>query len=219
MTGDAELMPLTGLASDDVTELVTRLVGADSGLALRDTAPAAAAQAVLDAPNPDPLAAAAALHVLSLRVRWRDPEQSLALLDLALERAGDQPHTADLRVLLLMDRPGALQNLDRPEEVEVAIADALLSAERLGSPVRLAMCRVGAAEYWHDMGRWDDAAAELRRVEEGTLDTLPRFRLRMRMLAALLAAHRGDAASRRRIPRTASSWTYLTAPAQRGNEP
>src|SRR5260370_11795843 len=79
----------------------------------------------------DRFAAGYALHVLALMAYLRrDHAAHLRHLDRALEVIGDDPQTADLRLLLLSNLCRRLEDLDRHAEAGAAIRQALDLGER-----------------------------------------------------------------------------------------
>jgi DNA-binding CsgD family transcriptional regulator len=112
------------------------------------------------------------------------------IIDRALTVIGDDPRANDLRLLMMMNAAGGLQNLGRPVDADRAIGRALILAEQTAAPPRLAYLRVAAAGLHFDWGRWDEALAELQAVEELPLDA--NYRLLARGARALIAIHRDD---------------------------
>jgi DNA-binding CsgD family transcriptional regulator len=141
----------------------------------------------------DRLAAGYALHVLSVvdDNDRRDHAAYLSHIDQALTVIGDDPQATDLRLLLLANRAGALGDLDRQAEAEATIREALALAERAGTP-RLATISTSAADYYFEVGQWDDALVALENaIGLPGADDIP---LRVHGLAALIAGHRDDPA-------------------------
>ncbi len=141
----------------------------------------------------DPFAVGYAVHALSLvHSRYhRDPIALLKLVDRGLAVLGDQPETNDLRLLLLGNRVTALDNLGRPADSDRAIGEALALAERIGTPQRLAMIRLIAAEHWFVAGRWDDALVELDATSE-LPPSGPLWPVLLHGVGALIAGHRDE---------------------------
>ncbi|HEY6494541.1 MAG TPA: AAA family ATPase, partial [Trebonia sp.] len=109
----------------------------------------------------DPFAAGYVLHALSqVSFIGRDLATALTRIDRALAVIGYGDQTTDLRLMLLANRVAALGLLDRPEEAIDAAAQALVVAERAGTPrVTVIRCTLGHQHF--EAGRWDDALAEL----------------------------------------------------------
>ncbi|MFG1954586.1 AAA family ATPase [Micromonospora sp. NPDC048830] len=140
----------------------------------------------------DRLAAGYALHALALieHNQRRDVAAQVALIDRALAVLGDEPPVADLRLLLMINRAGGLDNLGRPAEADDAFGQAMVFAERAGTPPRLGHLRAKIADYSFYRGRWDEALAELQASAD--LPTDMTYRLAGRGVRALIAVHRDD---------------------------
>jgi DNA-binding CsgD family transcriptional regulator/tetratricopeptide (TPR) repeat protein len=138
----------------------------------------------------DRFAAGYALYALALAdFRRRQKAVALGHIDAALDVIGDEPHTTDLRLLLLTHQARALDQLDRRAEADTAIQTGLELAERTGSPRMAMVCSIAAEKYFHQ-GHWDDALAVL---EQADLLASPSCDLiRARGLKALIACHRDD---------------------------
>jgi DNA-binding CsgD family transcriptional regulator/transcriptional regulator with XRE-family HTH domain len=142
----------------------------------------------------DRFAAGYALHALSVSYQHQDPDEkeTLAAIDRALAVIGDHSETADLRVMLLGNRVLCLTNLGRSAEVPAAIGAAFAAAERVGTLTRQVFVHGMAAATNYELGRWDDALAELAGL--ATLDDggSPLNRWRSWGIRALIAVHRDD---------------------------
>jgi DNA-binding CsgD family transcriptional regulator len=141
----------------------------------------------------DRFATGYALHALSSVASYRrDHADALGYVDRALAVIGDDPQTTDLRLLLLANRVSALQDLDRHAEAGPTIREALALAERAGTP-RLAVICTSAADYYFEVGQWDDALAVLETAAAlPGPDYLP---LLVHGQIALIAGHRDDQAT------------------------
>jgi DNA-binding CsgD family transcriptional regulator/tetratricopeptide (TPR) repeat protein len=138
----------------------------------------------------DRMSAGYALHALSCVCYLRpDHATRLTYIDQALETIGDDAEVTDLRLLLLSNRPAALVSLDRRPEAIVMSQQALVLAEKAGTP-RIRMIRTGLAHLYFEAGRWDDAIAELELVVD--LPGPEYHDLIVHGLFALIAGHRGD---------------------------
>jgi DNA-binding CsgD family transcriptional regulator len=115
-------------------------------------------------------------------------------MERALDVIGDLPDTADLRCLLLRNRALGLLNLGRYEEVPAALGAALTAAERSGTVSRYESVRTAAAGTYYDLGRWDDALAELAALADPVVRDPSEYWIR-RSCAALIAVHRDDRAA------------------------
>jgi DNA-binding CsgD family transcriptional regulator len=159
-----------------------------------DAAGTEAAAALADAERTgDRFAAGWALQVQS-RLQFvvaDDHANFLELTKRALTVIGDDPETADLRLLMLHNRLALLGNLDRDADAEAR--ELLALAERAGT-ARLPTTRLGVAEYLFEAGRWDDALAELEALLEPGAAVFDFAAVGGRGLAALIAAHRDDRA-------------------------
>ncbi|HMH91978.1 MAG TPA: helix-turn-helix transcriptional regulator, partial [Streptosporangiaceae bacterium] len=184
--GDAPAMWRARLRS---VRAVILLSGGDEDPA----ADVAAAEALADAERAgDRFAAGYALHVrASVRDYGGDFAGAVEIMERALAVIGDDPETADLRLLLLGNRLGVLGNLDR--EVDAEARELLALAERAGT-ARLTAVRAVVAEHLFNMGRWDDALAELEALLEPGADALDWAVVVGRGMAALIAGHRDDRA-------------------------
>lgn len=121
----------------------------------------------------------------------RDHEAALSTLERAIAAVGDEPDTADLRLVLLANRSVALLNLGRKADAERGMGEAILHAERTGTPQRLASLRGVAAESRFLDGRWDDALAELEAA--GDLGAVYMgTRVMLVGIGAMVALHRDD---------------------------
>jgi len=138
----------------------------------------------------DRFAVGYALHALGLvAYHRRDQAGSLGHIDRALELIGDDPQTTDLRLLLLSNRAGLLGDLDRQAEAGITIREALALTEQAGTP-QLGIVCTAAADYYFELGQWDDALAMLD-TAAALLGAQP-ARLVLHGLAALIAGHRDD---------------------------
>ncbi|WP_107074281.1 LuxR family transcriptional regulator [Micromonospora sp. MH33] len=163
------------------------------GVGRFDEARAAAARAEAEGRQAgDRLAVGYALHTLALieHNQRRDVAAQVALIDRALAVLGDEPSVADLRLLLMINRAGGLDNLGRPAEADHAFGQATVFAERAGTPPRLGHLRAKIADYSFYRGRWDEALAELQAAADLPVDMT--YRLAGRGVRALIAVHRDD---------------------------
>jgi DNA-binding CsgD family transcriptional regulator len=174
-----------------------------------------AAAALADAERAgDRFAAGYALHVQARlqNIAGHYPG-SLELIERALAVIGDDPETADLRLLLLHGRLAELGNLDREADAEARELIAL--AERAGT-ARRSSARLAVAGYLYNTGRWDDALAELDALLEPGADVLGYAVVGGRGLAAVIAGHRDDRAGAAAHLRAAQELPDLAGP-QRAN--
>lgn len=121
----------------------------------------------------------------------QDGAAVVAAAERGLAIVGDEPASIDLQLLLRALQVTGLFNLHQPEEAIRAMGQALTLAERAGSPARLAVLRVQAAELNFLGGRWDDALPELEAAAEVLTRQHP-ARAMVAGVGTLIAVHRGD---------------------------
>jgi DNA-binding CsgD family transcriptional regulator/tetratricopeptide (TPR) repeat protein len=138
----------------------------------------------------DRLAIGYSLHAMSIRsIIRRDAADVVELTNRGLAVIGDDPQATDLRLLMLANQTSALGELDRRGEAIDIAREALVLAERGGTP-RLATARIALADMYYFLGQWDDALAEVDpAVGLPGPNYLP---LLVHGLIALIAAHRQD---------------------------
>jgi DNA-binding CsgD family transcriptional regulator len=145
----------------------------------------------------DRLAAGYALQSLvSLEYSRRNHVAMLAYSDRALAVIGDDPQTAELRILLLSNRAGMLADQDRHGEALADVREALALTERSGTARRLGVICASAAERYFEVGQWDDALA-MQEMATGLpgperIPIFEEFPVLLHGTAALIAAHRDD---------------------------
>ena len=160
----------------------------------------AAEKAALDAADAEPAdewVVGWSLHVRSIVLIERgDMAAALGLLDHAVRVIGRDGATAELSLLLRINRAVALGGVDRCDEAVTAARDVRQLAEHVGNTVRLAQAQSALVQLAYDSGRWDDAlvdvdllADELRNPVVAACD---------HGIAALIHLHRGDHAAARR---------------------
>ena len=147
----------------------------------------------------------------------RNLTAGLALANEALAALGDDPDTDQLRMTLLGNRSGLLDNHGRPAEADRGVAEALVLAERIGNPARVTGARARAAEMYFLRGRWDDALVELDAANDALL-AVDR-RLILRGIATLIAVCRDDRATTARQLRDVEDLTLTTDRARYMTEP
>ncbi|WP_459716260.1 AAA family ATPase [Actinophytocola sp. KF-1] len=137
-----------------------------------------------------------ALHVLIVVSMMRgEVAAALPLFDRALTVIEDEPALNDLRLLLQINKAVALGDLDRYDEALSAATRVRQLADHIGSLVRLAQAQTALAELQFEGGRWDDALAEIESLPDEFKD--PGATCCDRGIAAVIAFHRGDAATAR----------------------
>ena len=141
----------------------------------------------------DGLAAGYAANALcGALAQQSDTVGALAAAERGLAALGDDPQTADLRLLLLNNRMVMLGTLDRMAEATAAARELLVEADTWAAPSRLAAVRCGTAQHYYHAGMWDDALAELEAVVDASLPAAPLILLLLHGIWALVAGHRDD---------------------------
>jgi DNA-binding NarL/FixJ family response regulator/tetratricopeptide (TPR) repeat protein len=159
----------------------------------------------------DRFGAGYALHVqTTVRQIDGDDAGALEITERALAVLGDDPETADLRLVLLGNQLVVLGSLDREADTE---ARQLLTLAEQAGTARVSMVRAAVIKYLFEAGRWDDALAEVESLFEPGADVLDYAAAIARGLAALIAEHRdhlaGAAAHRHtaeELPELAGYW-------------
>ena len=194
--GSADGSPQTPLRRADLSQSWTaRLTSLDAliqlvmGLPDQDGSVLEDALATAESSG-DRLAIGYSLHAMSIRgIIRRDAAGVLELTSRGLAVIGDDPQATDLRLLMLANQVSALGELDRRGEAIDTAREALVLAERAGTP-RLATARIALADVYYFLGQWDDALAEVEpAVGLPGPNYLPLF---VHGLIALIAAHRQD---------------------------
>jgi DNA-binding CsgD family transcriptional regulator len=187
-----EALARPGVSETWAARLLARQATTMTMLGQLDRAAELAGQALAGAEQAgDRFAAGYVLHALSLVAFFRrDYAALLAHIERALEVIGDDPQTTDLRLLLLGNLCGTLEELDRHAEAGATIRQALDLAERAGTPRLAQICNTAAAHYF-DVGQWDDALAALE-TAAGMLTDDVLDPVYLHGLAALIAGHRDD---------------------------
>lgn len=143
------------------------------------------------------------LHVLIVVAIMRgDVSVALPLFDRALDVVGDDPSLNDLSFLLQINKAVALGDLDRYDEALTTATQVRQLAERSGSLVRLSQAQSALGQLLYHVGRWDDAQAEVDSLTDDFKD--PGSTCCDRGIAAVIAFHRGDAATAREHLRLAA---------------
>jgi DNA-binding NarL/FixJ family response regulator len=146
----------------------------------------------------DHWATAWALGGLTLTYGSRgEPERALPLFDQALAVAEGDPALADLRLLLQINQAVALGNLDCYDAAIGAAEQVRQQADDSGNVIRLAQAQSALGELLFDVGRWDDALAELDAVFGTPTD--PAVECNNHGLVATIQLHRGDSEARRHL--------------------
>jgi tetratricopeptide (TPR) repeat protein len=119
-------------------------------------------------------------------------DELLALSARAVAIAEDDPTLADLRLMLLVNRAAALGELDRHDEAVAVAEQASRLANEAHNVIRLVQSRSVLGELLYNVGRWDDALAEVD-TEPGVKD--PYAACCDFGVAACIRLHRGDPAA------------------------
>ncbi|MGH3878746.1 MAG: helix-turn-helix transcriptional regulator [Actinophytocola sp.] len=137
-----------------------------------------------------------ALHVLIITSMMRgDVAAALPLFERALTVVGDDSTLTDLGLLLQVNQAVALGDLDRYDEALHAAEQVRERADHAGSLVRLAQAQSALGTLLFEVGRWDDAQAEVETLSDEFKD--PSVTCCDRGIAATIAFHRGDPATAR----------------------
>ena len=152
-----------------------------------------------------------ALHMMALvtSVSGRLTE-ALPLYDRALTATQADPALADLRLLVQVNLAITLGSLDRYEEALAAARQARDFADQVGATLRLGQARGALGQLLYQMGRWDDALAEMESMpedlkEDGAVCT-------ELGIAAVISFHRGDVPGARRHLATAAPYAARLKP-------
>ncbi|HET8660549.1 MAG TPA: AAA family ATPase [Micromonosporaceae bacterium] len=120
-------------------------------------------------------------------------DQALPLFDRALAEAEGDPGLADLRLVLQINQAVALGDLDRYADA-ISVAEQVRQlADDAGNVVRLAQAQSVLGELLFDIGRWDDALAE---VDVLGASKHPVVECCDHGVAAAIGLHRGDPSAR-----------------------
>jgi DNA-binding CsgD family transcriptional regulator/tetratricopeptide (TPR) repeat protein len=108
-----------------------------------------------------------ALHVLASMAMVRgDLTGALIFFDRALAVAETDPALTDLGLLLQINKAVTLFNLDRFDEALDTAERARQRADQVGTAIRVAQAHSVLGQALYEMGRWDDALAEIAVVPE-----------------------------------------------------
>jgi DNA-binding CsgD family transcriptional regulator len=151
----------------------------------------------------DVLGIAYARHQL-WQCQWQlgDHDGALVHVEAGIAAVAGQEDAIEVELGLWGDKVFSLQQLDRLEEAEHALATARALAIRRGVPGGIAPL---AAAHWYWVGRWDDAIADLEYTMYDGWYCLRRsgvFRL-VQGLRAVIAAHRDDSVGLETVLKTA----------------
>lgn len=126
-----------------------------------------------------------------------DAAGALTLSDRARAVAEGDPSLTDLRLMLQINHASALGDLDRYDAAIGAAEQVRQLADDAGNVARLTQAQVVVGELLFDVGRWDDALAEVDLGSEPLPD--PSVECNAHGLAATIQFHRGEAAAGRHL--------------------
>jgi ATP/maltotriose-dependent transcriptional regulator MalT len=137
-----------------------------------------------------------ALHVLALMAMIRgELTEALPLYERGLAVTETDPALYDLGLLLQINKAIALGNLDRWDEALVTAERAAQLADQVGTSLRLAQAHMTLAQAVYELGRWDEALAQIGVMPEDLKDPLT---VCCELgIAAEIAFHRNDPAGAR----------------------
>jgi len=139
----------------------------------------------------DRFATATALQAEALLTEPENVRMAAGLMQRALAVIGDDPRSADQRMVMLFSLSGYFDVMGRIAEGDAAFADLLGFAQKY--PSAQARIQVSTAERLYYTGQWDDGLAELESVElrpeHGYLAVVGLC------IGALIAGHRDDRAT------------------------
>ncbi|MFI9385445.1 ATP-binding protein [Kutzneria sp. NPDC052558] len=156
--------------------------------------PDAAEKAALDAVDAAPTdewVVGWSLHVRSIVLIQRGHmTDALDLLDHAVRVIGRDGATAELSLLMRVNRAVALCCVDRTDEAVAAALEVRQLAERVGNTVRMAQAQSALVQVTYDCGRWDDVLVDVDLVADELKDAT--VAACDHSIAALIHLHRGD---------------------------
>jgi tetratricopeptide (TPR) repeat protein len=138
-----------------------------------------------------------ALHVLTIVTGVRgDTAEALPLFDRALAVTEADLTLTDLRLLLQINKAVALGNLDRYDEAFGTARQALRLADQADTVIRRVQAHSALGELLFDMGRWDEAMAEVEAMHVEVKE--PMAACCDLSVAAVIRFHRGEIPAARR---------------------
>jgi ATP/maltotriose-dependent transcriptional regulator MalT len=133
-----------------------------------------------------------ALNILTILYSTRgESTKALPLFDQALAVSEGDPTLADLHLLLRINQAVTLGELDRYDDAINAVEQVRQLAGDTGNVVRLTQAQSALGELLFDVGRWDDALAEIEVALGSSKD--PAVECSQHSVAATIQLHRGDA--------------------------
>jgi DNA-binding CsgD family transcriptional regulator/tetratricopeptide (TPR) repeat protein len=156
----------------------------------------------------DPYASAQAVHALAMIAETTAVK--LRLMERGLDLLSGVEEGADLRLLLHGNHFGHLASSDRFEEAEPAARRALALAEQTWAARLAGLLRITFADLLFQVGRWDDAQAELELI--GSERDAPQQTTTVRhAYQAMIAGHRDDRAEASRHGELSAAQTGVPA--------
>jgi DNA-binding CsgD family transcriptional regulator len=138
-----------------------------------------------------------ALHVLTIVTAVQGQvTDALPLFDRALTVTDSDPALTDLRLLLQINQAVTLGSLDGYDEALAAARQARYLADQAGTVIRLVQAHGALGQLLFDMGRWEDAMAEVEALPEEAKE--PVAACSDLGIAAVICFHRGEIAAARR---------------------
>ncbi|OLB77798.1 MAG: LuxR family transcriptional regulator [Actinobacteria bacterium 13_2_20CM_2_71_6] len=139
-----------------------------------------------------------ALSVLTMVYGMRgEAGLALPLFDRAVAVTEGDPGLTDLRLQLQINQAVALGDLDRYDAAITTAEQARQLSDDAGNVVRLAQAQSVLGELLFDVGRWDDALAEVDQEPGGVED--PAVECCDHGVAATIGLHRGQAGADRHL--------------------
>jgi DNA-binding CsgD family transcriptional regulator len=156
-----------------------------------------------------------ALHVLAIMATIRgDLTEALPIYDRGLAVTETDPALNDLGLLLQINKAVALCNLDRWDEALATAERAGRLADQVGTSLRVTQAHITLCQTLYEMGRWNEALAEIAVMPENLKD--PLIVCCELGIAAEVAFHRNDPeAARRHLTAAEPPWQrvdYRTIP-------
>lgn len=136
------------------------------------------------------------MRTLAQSMRGEQAE-ALRKFEQALAVAEGHPGLTDLRLMLQINHAAALGELDRYADAITVAEQVRQLADEAGNVVRLAQAQSVLGELLFDVGRWDDALAEIDLVSPASKN--PVVECSDHGVAATIQLHRGNPAARRHL--------------------
>jgi ATP/maltotriose-dependent transcriptional regulator MalT len=192
-------LDVPGLAARDRARLLVLIARTQRTLGQLEDAAAVAEEALACASGAgDRWATGWALGVLIMVYGMRgEGPRALPLFDRALAAAEGDPSLVDLRLMLQINYAAQLGDLDRYDAAISAGEQVRKLADDSGNVARLAQAQVVVGELLYDVGRWDDALAEVDLGPGPVPD--PSAECTAHGLAATIQFHRGELSAERHL--------------------